>query len=129
MAHPRMYAEGDLGLAELRAICLALPEATEVESWGRPTFRAKKIFATYGSGTDHPHSVIFKPDDDERPALAQDPRFFVPPYFGPSGWLALDFEAAPVDWDEVAELVEVSYRSVALKRMLQVLDEQQAAAD
>jgi hypothetical protein len=117
-----MYREGDLGLAELRAICLDLPEATEVESWGRPTFRAKKIFATYGSGEDHPHSVIFKPDDDERPALAPDPRFFVPPYYGPSGWLALDFEEAPVDWNEVAELVESSYRKMALQRMLKALD-------
>jgi len=123
-----MYEERDLGLAELRAICLDLPEATEVESWGRPTFRAKKIFATYGSGTDHPHSVIFKPDDDERPALVQDARIFVPPYYGPSGWLALDFEAATPDWDEVAELVESSYRKMALKRMLKVLDDRQAGA-
>jgi hypothetical protein len=121
-----MYQEGDLGLAELRALCLALPEATEVESWGRPTFRAKKIFATYGSGEDHPHSVIFKPDADERPALVQDHRTFVPPYYGPSGWLALDFEAATVDWDEVAELVETSYRQVALKRMVKALDERSA---
>ena len=30
----------------LRAICLALPEATEKEAWGDPTFRVRdKIFA------------------------------------------------------------------------------------
>lgn len=29
MAHPRMYSDDDLGLAELREICLALPEAIE----------------------------------------------------------------------------------------------------
>ncbi|NLD75460.1 MAG: MmcQ/YjbR family DNA-binding protein, partial [Acidimicrobiales bacterium] len=39
-----------------------------------------------------------------------------------SGWLTLDFEAAPVDWDEVAELVETSYRRIALKRQLKALD-------
>jgi hypothetical protein len=48
----------------------------------------------------------------------------VPPYFGPGGWLALDFAAAAVDWAEVAELVETSYRQVALKRMVKALDEQ-----
>jgi predicted DNA-binding protein (MmcQ/YjbR family) len=123
-----MYEDDDLGLPELREVCLALPEATEVESWGRPTFRAGpkgKIFATYGAANEQPHSVIFKPDDDERPALVQDPRIFVPPYYGPSGWLALDFEAAPPDWEEIAELMETSYRHVALKRQLKALDEHQ----
>jgi hypothetical protein len=47
----------------------------------------------------------------------------MPPYFGPSGWLALDFTAAPVDWQEVAELMESSYRQVALQRMLRALDQ------
>ena len=50
-------------------------------------------------------------------------RFSVPPYFGPSGWLAPEFQAAPVDWEEVAELMETSYRQVALKRMLKALDQ------
>ena len=67
--------------------------------------------------------MIFKPDADERPALVGDARFYEPPYFGPGGWLALDFSAAPVDWAEVAELVETSYRQVALKRMVKALDE------
>jgi hypothetical protein len=31
-------------------------------------------------------------------------------------------EAAPVDWQEVTELLETSYRQVALRRMLKVLD-------
>jgi hypothetical protein len=48
----------------------------------------------------------------------------VPAYFGPSGWLALDFGARKrVDWSEVAELMESSYRQVALKRMLEALEE------
>ncbi|HKA92502.1 MAG TPA: MmcQ/YjbR family DNA-binding protein, partial [Acidimicrobiia bacterium] len=43
---------------------------------------------------------------------------------GPGGWLALDFAARKrVDWTEVAELVESSYRQVALKRMLKALEE------
>lgn len=123
MAHPTMYSESDPYLAELREICLALPESAEVEAWGRPTFRAgKKLFAVFSGTDEHPYSVIFKPEPEERPALAGDTRFYSPPYFGPSGWLALDFDAAPVDWQEVAELMECSYRQVALKRMLKQLD-------
>lgn len=123
MAHPRMYSDDDPYLADLREVCLALPESVEVEAWGRPTFRAgNKIFAVFEGNDDHPFGVIFKPDAAERPALLADPRFYSPAYWGPSGWLALDFTAATVDWKEVAELVETSYRQVALKRMLRALD-------
>lgn len=123
MSHPRMYEEGDPWLAELRGICLGFPEAAEVEAWGRPTFRAgKKIFAVFAGTEERPYGLIFKPDDEERQALLQDPRFYSPPYWGPGGWLALDVEAAPVDVEELAELIEVSYRLVALKRMIAQLD-------
>ena len=119
MAHPRVYRDDDRYLSDLRRWALALPEACEVEAWGRPTFRAgKKIFAVFTGLNDERYSLVFKPDEAERPALIDDPRFYVPAYWGPSGWLALDFTAAPVDWAEVAELLEASYRQVALKRML-----------
>jgi predicted DNA-binding protein (MmcQ/YjbR family) len=123
MAHPTMYEDDDPFLRELRDVCLAFPETVEVEAWGRPTFRAgKKLFAVFGGSDEHPYTVVFKPEPEERPALLDDPRFYVPPYFGASGWLALDFTAAPVDWDEVRELMESSYCQVALKRMLKALD-------
>lgn len=118
-----MYTDDDPLLAQLRPVCLAFPEAVEVEAWGRPTFRAgRKIFAVFGASQDHPGALVLKPEESERPALLQDPRFLVPPYFGPGGWLALDLAAAPIDWTEVAELLEGSYRQVALKRMLTTLD-------
>lgn len=118
-----MHSDEDPFLTDLRSVCLSFPESTEVEAWGRPTFRAgKKLFAVFGANQDTPYSVVFKPTAEDRIALEQDQRFFVPPYFGPSGWLALDFEAAPIDWLEVRELMEDSYRSVALKRMLTALE-------
>jgi predicted DNA-binding protein (MmcQ/YjbR family) len=118
-----MYEDGDPYLTELRGICLALPEAAEVEAWGRPTFRAgKKIFAMFNGDDDHSYTVTFKPEADDREALLEDPRFYAPPYWGPSGWLSLDFDVARVDWDEVTELLDASYRQVALKRMLKALD-------
>ena len=125
MSHPRTYKETDKYLKDLRRVALALPESAEVEAWGRPTFRAgTKMFAMFVHQDGHGFAVAFKPDPGERPALADDPRFYSPPYLGPSGWLSLDFTAAPVDWAEVAELLESSYRQVALKRMLKALDEQ-----
>lgn len=122
MAHPKMYADDDPYLTELRERALAFPEAVEVEAWGRPTFRAGKIFALFSGTEDRPYGVIFKPDADDRHALLEDERFYSPPYYGPGGWLTLDFEAAPVDWDEVEELLDASYRQIALKRQLKALD-------
>ena len=125
VAHERTYSERDPHLGKLRKVALALPEATEVEAWGRPTFRAgtTKMFARFVHQDGHGFAVAFKPDPEDRPALvADDRRFYSPPYLGASGWLALDLDAAPVDWDEVAELLEASYRQVALKRMLKALD-------
>jgi predicted DNA-binding protein (MmcQ/YjbR family) len=122
MTHPRIYSDDDPFLTELRDVCLAFPESVEVEAWGRPTFRAgKKLFAVFDSGDEHPYAVVFKPEPEERPALLGDSRFYVPAYFGPSGWMALDFTAAPVEWGEVAELMEASYCQVALKRMRKAL--------
>lgn len=123
MAHPRTFSDDDPFLADVRRICLALPESVEVESWGMPTFRAgKKIFAVFAGSEEKRYSLIFKPEAGERDALLGDERFYSPPYFGPAGWLALDFTVDAPDWDEVAELVDGSYRQVALKRMLKALD-------
>jgi YjbR protein len=97
-----MYSDDDPYLTELSQVCLGFPEACEVEAWGRPTFRAgKKIFAVFSGDDDHPYGVIFKPEPDEYPALLQDRRIYVPPYFGAGRWLALDFTARKrIDWIE-----------------------------
>lgn len=121
MAHPKMYDDADPALARVRTITGALPGTVEKESWGRPTFRVPKIYALYGSDGHHPRGLVFKPEDGERDALLGDPRFFSPPYFGPSGWLALDL-GADVDWLEVAELLASSYRQVAARTLVRELD-------
>ena len=123
MEHPLVIEPNDPHLERVRAICMAYPGATEVQSWGRPTFRvARRIFIVVGSSTDRPHSIIFKPDAEERRAYIEDARFWVPPYWGPSGWLATGLATAEVDWQEIAELIDTSYRLLAQKRHLKVLD-------
>lgn len=123
VSHPRTYDERDPFLADVRRLALALPETVEVEAWGRLTFRAgKKMFAMFVRQEPHGHAVVFKPEPGEKPALMEDERFYDPPYTGPAGWAGLDFTVAAVDWTEVAELLEGSYRQVALKRMLVQLD-------
>ncbi|MFC6356581.1 MmcQ/YjbR family DNA-binding protein [Luethyella okanaganae] len=123
MEHPKLFVPGDPLVQRLREVCLALPEAVEVEAWGRPTFRAgKPIFVHTGSSMNRPYSIVFKTDTEEHRALEQDPRFFHPPYYDRAHWLAIDFDGPDVDWQELAELIETSYRQVALKRQLALLE-------
>ena len=121
--HPQVVDPGHPLVERVRTICLAYPEAVEVEAWGRPTFRAgKKIFTLVGSSADREFTIIFKPDPDDRPAYLQDPRFFSPPYWGPGGWLGIDIDPPDTDWTELAELIDASYRQVALVRQVKALD-------
>ena len=79
---------------QVRKICLALPEAHEVEAWGEPTFRApKKMFAMFASAKTHHGrgrpAVWFKAtrEDQARMIGATPDCYFVPPYVGKSGWV------------------------------------------
>jgi hypothetical protein len=129
MSHPARFDPDDPLLQRVRDICLALPGAQEKISHGRPNFFTRKVFAVYGAtvkgehwSTERDRSVQVLLDADERAALQRDDRFFVPAYTGAYGWLGLDLTVAPVDWAEVAELVEASYRSTAGRRLVATLD-------
>lgn len=124
-----MFRDDDPGLAELRAVALSFPEAFEKVSWGRPVFCAPKMFVMFGGNSKatgemvaYPYSVLTKVEESERLALEQDSRFFFPAYLGPFGWLGLDLTAATVDWGEVRELVDASFRLAASKRLVKLLD-------
>ena len=102
-------------LDRMRAIALALPEATEEVTWGTSiNFRVRrKIFAFPGEGG----SLTVKADREELPALLEDDRFAPAPYLARGGWVVLDLTAAAVDWDEIAELIHTSYCLIAPKRL------------
>ena len=111
-------------LDRLRGLCLALPEAHEVEAWGEPTFRVKnKMFATYASSGNH-HGAGRPGVWIKSAAVTQDmlvraepARYFVPPYVGKSGWVGAFLDKRP-DWDIVADLLRDAYRLTAPKKLL-----------
>jgi hypothetical protein len=120
-----MVDPSDASLADLRRICLRLPGAAEKVSHGRPCFFTKKVFAIYGAVSKGDHhsgrydeSVLILAHPDEAAALTATPRFFVPAYWGPYGWIGLDLTAAEVDWDEVGELVTESFRLTAPRALV-----------
>ena len=105
-------------LERLRAICLALPEAVEKETWDLPTFRVRdKIFAMAITG-EKPLAFWCKaPPGSQTILVGADPaRFFVPPYVGHNGWVGMRLGPG-VNWREVALLLERSYAMTAPKRL------------
>jgi len=115
-------------LDRLRSICLGLPETTERLSHGEPTWfvRDKKTFVMFA---DHHHDdrLAFwcAADPEFQHALIDDhpDRFFRPPYVGHRGWLGVWLDV-PVDWDEIAGIVEDAYRLIAPKRLTAQLDDE-----
>ena len=129
MAHPKQFDDRDPTLKRVRGLCLDMPGADEKISHGRPAFFTKKIFAIYGAVLKGDHhagrydqAVIFRPDDDERPALLEHDRVIVPAYYGPAGWLAYDLGPKGADWDELTELIHDSFRNTATKKLIAQLE-------
>jgi hypothetical protein len=84
-------------LARVRLMCRELPDTSEVESWGRPTFRTpQRMFAMFMCDHHGDGRIALwcrAPAGAQAGLVAAEPeRFFVPPYVGPSGWVGLDLE-------------------------------------
>ena len=114
-------------ITRIRSLCLALPEAVEQPFGGHtaPSFRVRdKLFVTI---SEDGSAMTFKaPPGVQQALVGSNPeRFFVPAYVGHKGWVGgrLGVEQ---DWDEIAELIEDSYRMTAPKRLLAVLDRPQS---
>jgi len=104
-------------LERLRGICLALPDAVEKETWGEATFRVRdKIFAVAGVEESGVSMSCKAPPGAQEILIGMDPeRFFRPAYVGHRGWVGVRLDAK-TDWDQVADLVEESYRMTAPKK-------------
>jgi hypothetical protein len=112
-------------LERVREICLSLPEVT-VSAEGRPNFRVRdKSFAWYMDNHHESGMVALwcksTPGDRDGLIAADPDRFFVPPYVGPSGWLGIRLDVGEVDWTEIRELLEESYRAAAPRRLAATL--------
>jgi hypothetical protein len=124
-------------VAELRAVCLGLPEAYEEQAWvGTRWMVRKRTFAhvlTIESGwppayaraaaSDGPMTVVmFRSSGEELDALrnARHP-FFAPVWRADEVGMVVD---AGADWDEVRELVTESYCVQAPRKLVELVRRQ-----
>jgi hypothetical protein len=120
-----LVASDDDAVAELRRICLVLPEVTERSSQGEPSFFVGRQFVALD---DHHHGadrLAFwcpAPPGAQEQLIAENPdQFFRPPYVGHRGWLGVRIDLDP-DWDEITEIVREAYRQVAPTRLIALLE-------
>ena len=106
---------------------MALPTVEERRSHGEPTWfvNGKKTFVSF---SDHHHDdrvgvwLAAAPGLQEHLVAERPASFFRPPYVGHRGWLGVYLDV-PVDWDELADLIEEAFRVVAPPKVLALLDQ------
>jgi hypothetical protein len=109
-------------------ICEALPEvAVEVAGEGHLAFRIrKKTFAYYLFDHHGDGKIAFcckSTLSEQRRLVKDDPAsFFVPPYLGPKGWIAIRLDLDEVDWDTVTELARRAYQDLAPRKLAALVE-------
>jgi hypothetical protein len=109
-------------VADFRELALSLPEATEKETWGHPTFRVRdKMFAS--AAPDLSRGTVKSTLDEQRALTKMHPETFsVPAYVGQHGWIGIALDR--VDPDELRELVIEAWRMTAPKRLVKSWDDE-----
>ncbi len=112
-------------LEQVRSLALALPKTHERESHGAPGWRAGseksgRYFAYFNDrhhGSEHIALLVKTGSMDELLELveAQKDAYFKPAYYGASGWIGIILNRPELDWDNVADWLERSWRAVAPK--------------
>ncbi|HEU4960061.1 MAG TPA: MmcQ/YjbR family DNA-binding protein [Sphingomonas sp.] len=112
-------------LTRLRSTCLSLPETSERNSHGQPTFFvANKQFAQF---RDNHHGdgrtvvcVRTSGVDEQEMLIEADPGAYSrPAYLGPSGWVSLNLARPDLDWTQVEERIATSWELAAPARLLE----------
>jgi hypothetical protein len=110
-------------VAEVRKLCLALPEVEERLSHGAPTWfvRGKKTLATVWDdhhGDGRLALVCAAPPGVQAQLVDEEPkRFYVPAYVGHRGWIGVRLDVKP-DWTEIREILADAYRCVAPAKLV-----------
>jgi predicted DNA-binding protein (MmcQ/YjbR family) len=101
----------DTALRRVRALVGRWPGVVETQSWGHPNWKAHaRLFASFDS-YDGVASVCFKAAPRVQASLATRAHFFLAPYAN-RGWVCRTLEE-PLDWSELAHLIEASFALVA----------------
>lgn len=99
-------------------LCLSFPEAVEKPFGGHtaPSYRVRDRLFVLTSEDGRSMTLKARPGVQEALVQSDPDRFYVPPYVGSKGWIGVRLDVHQ-DWEEIAELIEESYRMTAPKRL------------
>jgi hypothetical protein len=101
---------------QFRRLCLSLPEAEELETWGEATFRVKGRIFAMGS-PDGGHVSVKASLDDQAGLVAMDSKTFsVSAYTGRFGWVTV--RLARLNPDLAARLLQNAWARTAPRRLV-----------
>lgn len=106
---------------DVRRIALSLPDTTEVERWGHPTFDvAGRMFITVPD--DQTSFAVRCPKLERDELIASEPdKFWVPPHEASSAWVRARLSALE-DLDELYDILVDSWHQVAPAHLLDQLE-------
>ena len=114
--------------ARLVEICKTFPKV-EVEAAGEQhlAFRIqKKTFAYYLLDHHGDGRIAFcckSSLNEQRRQVRDDPdTFFVPPYLGSKGWIAIRLDSDNVDWEIVSEFARRAYQALAPRKLASLVE-------
>lgn len=105
---------------DVRELALSLPATTEKPSYGTPGFRVRdRLFARI---REEGVLVLWRESEEEKEALveAESEKFFTTPHY--DGYPNILIRLGAVDREELAELVEESWRLRAPESLVEQLD-------
>jgi hypothetical protein len=112
----------DPRLAQVSAICLALPEALRADHGSHAGFTVRKKTFAYFLNDHHGDGIVSVctrafPGENKTLVAAHPRKFYLPAYIGPRGWVGLRLDRGKVDWKEVRDLITASYLQAAPKKL------------
>ncbi|WP_321324722.1 phosphoribosylglycinamide formyltransferase [uncultured Parasphingorhabdus sp.] len=124
-------ADPDWILGQVRQRALALAETHERPSFGAPGWRVGskttgKYFA-YLAQSHHGEAsialLVKTTGLDEQAALidADPDLYYIPKFYGKSGWIAIRLDTGRTDWDHISDRLYASWRQVAPKRLTKMI--------
>jgi predicted DNA-binding protein (MmcQ/YjbR family) len=110
----------DAALAQVRKICLSLPDTEEKIAWGEPTWRVGgRLFVMFANNHHRDGRIAVwcnAPEGAQRDIVDSDPmHFFVPPYVGVSGWIGMRVDKKLAVRTMTAVIVQ-AYETTAAKK-------------
>ena len=115
-------------VARVRERAMTHPEAEETLSHGMPCFgiiKGKKFaYVSMDHHGDGKTALLVKISGAEEQAMlieSNPMRYYRPAYFG-DGWVGIRLDLGDTDWDHIGEWLSKSWRAVAPKKLMRLMD-------